>query len=243
MRISRIYTDLSLTIDSTIELEGQQAHYLSKVLRLKANAYLALFNGDGFEYKSIITAVGKHSITLEIQQAVAANSESQLHTILGLGLSRGERMDLAIQKSTELGVSAIVPLFTEFSEVKLKGERLLKKINHWQQVAISACEQSGRNRVPRVHSPQDYSSWCKSLDCDLKLIFEPLGDTALSTLKKPSQVALLIGPEGGFSEQEIKHAMTAGFHAIRLGPRVLRTETAPIAALTTLQLRWGDISE
>lgn len=240
MRISRIYTDQALKLKSSIQLEGPKAHYLSKVLRLKANASLILFNGDGFEYTSRITVIDKHNITLEIQEAVAAMAESPLHTILGLGLSRGERMDTAIQKSTELGVNEIVPLFTAFSEVKLQGDRLQKKIRHWQQVAISACEQSGRNRIPKIHLPMDYSSWCKSLECELKLIFEPNGDKALPAQESPFQIALLVGPEGGFSEQETKHAKATGFHAVRLGPRILRTETAPIAALTALQLLWGD---
>ncbi|MDG2090114.1 MAG: 16S rRNA (uracil(1498)-N(3))-methyltransferase [Gammaproteobacteria bacterium] len=242
MRISRIYTDLPLKLESSIKLEGQQAHYLSKVLRLKANAYIILFNGDGFEYKSLVTVIDKHSITLEIQESAAASSESPLHTILGLGLSRGERMDIAIQKSTELGVTEIVPLFTKYSEVKLQGERLQKKLKHWQQIVISACEQSSRNSIPKVHLPQQYSSWCKELDCELKLIFEPTGKTALPGEEKPTHVALLIGPEGGFSEQEINHATKAGFQAIRLGPRILRTETAPVAALTSLQLLWGDFN-
>jgi 16S rRNA (uracil1498-N3)-methyltransferase len=240
MRISRIYTDQPIKQDSPILLFGQQAHYLSKVLRLKANAKLILFNGDGYEYKSLITDIDKHSITLEIKEAALANSESPLHTILGLGLSRGERMDLAIQKSTELGVTEIVPLFTEFSEVKLQGERLHKKMRHWQQVAISASEQSGRNCIPKLHPPQELSSWCSNLDCKRKLIFESSAVKALPAQENTTQVALLIGPEGGFSEYEIKNALNSGFIAVRLGPRILRTETAPIAALTSLQLIWGD---
>lgn len=243
MRISRIYTEQLLKQVSQIKLEGQQAHYLSKVLRLKANASLILFNGDGHEYKSLITEIDKHSITLEIQDAKPGNSESPLHSILGLGLSRGERMDIAIQKSTELGVSEIAPLFTEFSEVKLQGERLQKKLVHWQQVAISACEQSGRNKPPKVHPPQTLESWCSKIDSQLKLIFEPDADQGLPSEKAITQVALLVGPEGGFSKQELNIAAKNAFNAVRLGPRVLRTETAPIAALTSLQLLWGDFSE
>jgi 16S rRNA (uracil1498-N3)-methyltransferase len=243
MRISRIYTEQLLKQVSQIKLEGQQAHYLSKVLRLKANASLILFNGDGHEYKSLITEIDKNSITLEIQDAKPGNSESPLHSILGLGLSRGERMDIAIQKSTELGVSEIAPLFTEFSEVKLQGERLQKKLVHWQQVAISACEQSGRNKPPKVHPPQTLESWCSKIDSQLKLIFEPDADQGLPSEKAITQVALLVGPEGGFSKQELNIAAKNAFNAVRLGPRVLRTETAPIAALTSLQLLWGDFSK
>ncbi|MDC1436968.1 16S rRNA (uracil(1498)-N(3))-methyltransferase [Gammaproteobacteria bacterium] len=242
MRISRIYTEQLLKQQSQIKLIGQQAHYLSKVLRLKANASLILFNGDGYDYKSLVTDIDKHSITLDIQESAVANSESPLHSILGLGLSRGERMDIAIQKSTELGVTEIVPLFTEFSEVKLQGERLQKKVKHWQQVAISACEQSGRNRPPKVHPPETLSSWCSQVDCELKLIFEPNINKALPTEEKITQVALLIGPEGGFSEKELNTAANSDFKAVQLGPRILRTETAPIAALTSLQLLWGDFT-
>ena len=242
MRISRIYTEQLLKQQSQIKLIGQQAHYLSKVLRLKANASLILFNGDGYDYKSLVTDIDKHSITLDIQESAVANSESPLHSILGLGLSRGERMDIAIQKSTELGVTEIVPLFTEFSEVKLQGERLQKKVKHWQQVAISACEQSGRNRPPKVHPPETLSSWCSQVDCELKLIFEPNINKALPTEEKITQVALLTGPEGGFSEKELNTAANSDFKAVQLGPRILRTETAPIAALTSLQLLWGDFT-
>ena len=240
MRISRIYTEQPLAPGNPIELEGPQAHYLSKVLRLKVNARLILFNGDGYEYQSLITAVNKHNITINIEEAVRAVTESPLHSILGLGLSRGERMDLAIQKSTELGVTEIVPLFTEFSEVKLQAERLQKKLRHWQQIAISACEQSGRNHIPVIHPPVQLSDWCKALDCDCKLIFEPGAKEVKLRQKQLTHVALLIGPEGGFSAQELNHASNSGFQSLSLGPRILRTETAPIAALTVLQMLWGD---
>tara|TARA_R110000772_G_scaffold30532_23_gene75766 strand:- start:3920 stop:4651 length:732 start_codon:yes stop_codon:yes gene_type:complete len=240
MRVSRVYTDQELVSGSEITLDGQQAHYLSKVLRLKANAKLILFNGDGFEYPSTIQELSKNSIVVEIHERQLVNSESPLYTILGLGLSRGERMDLAIQKCTELGVNEIIPLFTEFSEVKLQGERLQKKIQHWQQIAISACEQSGRTHLATVHAPQALSAWCSSLDCPLKLIFEPGKATRLPARGNITKVALMIGPEGGFSDQELGLADKNGFQALSLGPRILRTETAPIAALSALQLLWGD---
>ncbi len=240
MRISRIYTDQGLTQNSNLRLTGQTAHYLSKVLRLKVNAELILFNGDGYEYAAIITSIQKKEIDLEISTASPAASESPLQTILALGISRGERMDLAIQKSTELGVTEIVPLFTEFSEVKLQGERLQKKLKHWQQIAISACEQSGRNSLPVVQSPISLTDWCEQTACELKLILAPDQGKSIAEMETSGQVALLIGPEGGFSEQEIATAVNTGFHPVRLGPRVMRTETAPVAALSCLQLLWGD---
>jgi 16S rRNA (uracil1498-N3)-methyltransferase len=242
MRISRIYTEQPLETGSSVSLDGQQAHYLSKVLRLKANAKLILFNGDGYEYKALIKAVDRQTVTVDIEQADKYNTESPLHSILGLGLSRGERMDTAIQKSTELGVSEIAPLFTEFCEVKLQGERLQKKLRHWQQIAISACEQSGRNQIPVIHPPQQFADWCKSLSCECKLIFEPGENKLQLNQTQFSQVALLIGPEGGFSDQELKQAANNGFQNLSLGPRILRTETAPIAALTMLQILWGDFN-
>ncbi len=242
MRISRIYTSQNLTPSSEIELDGQQAHYLSKVLRLKVDAALILFNGDGCEYTAKIKHITKNRIQIEVLECSVKHTESPLHTSLGLGLSRGERMDTAIQKSTELGVSEITPLFTEFSEVKLQGERLQKKLQHWQQIAISACEQSGRTTVPSINPAIHLSKWCEELACPLKLIFEPSSENTLSSTSHVSEVALLIGPEGGFSKQELAVADKSGFQAVQLGPRVFRTETAPIAALTALQLLWGDFS-
>lgn len=240
MRISRLYIDQALSADSRITVSGQQAHYLSKVLRLKENTPLIVFNGDGREFPAQLTEIRRQEVELHIEAPLSGQTESPLRTILGLGMSRGERMDYAMQKSTELGVSSIVPLLTEYCEVKLEGPRLQKKIQHWQQICISACEQSGRTIVPQVTEPQTLSTWCQSQNSPLKYIFSPTGKSMSSKAGPVSELALLIGPEGGFSQHELALAGSAGFEQIKLGPRVLRTETAPIVALTAVQLMWGD---
>jgi 16S rRNA (uracil1498-N3)-methyltransferase len=239
MRISRIFCTQVLRSGSDVVLEGQSAHYLGKVLRLPAGASLVLFNGDGHEYAATITAVDKKTCTLQVGAATSPATESQLHTVLGLGISRGERMDYAIQKSTELGVSVIAPLFTEHCEVRLNEERREKRQEHWQQIAISACEQSGRVRVPEVLAPQALAAWVNSKPAELCLLFDHEQAAVLTGPRPAGGVALLIGPEGGLSSAEIGMAVAAGFSGVALGKRVLRTETAPVAALSVLQYLWG----
>jgi 16S rRNA (uracil1498-N3)-methyltransferase len=239
MRISRIFCTQVLSPGSDVVLEGQSAHYLSKVLRLPVGAALVLFNGDGHEYTASISAVDKKTCTLQVGAPMTPATESPLHTVLGLGISRGERMDYAIQKSTELGVSVIAPLFTEHCEVRLKEERREKRQEHWQQIAISACEQSGRVRVPEVLAPQALATWVGSKPAELCLLFDHEQAAALTGQRPAGGVALLIGPEGGLSSSEIGLALAAGFKGVALGKRVLRTETAPVAALSVLQYLWG----
>jgi len=240
MRISRIFCPYPLAPNVELVLEGQTAHYLTKVLRLSVAAPLVLFNGNGSEYAATVTHVDKKTCTVlpgaESQPAV----ESALHTVLGLGISRGERMDYAIQKATELGVNVIAPLFTEHCEVRLNDERKEKRQEHWQQVAISACEQSGRVRVPQVLAPQALASWVKSKPAELCLVLDHHHTAKLEGSKPAGGVALLIGPEGGLAPAEIQVALAAGFKGIALGKRVLRTETAPVAALSVLQYLWEE---
>jgi 16S rRNA (uracil1498-N3)-methyltransferase len=161
----------------------------------------------------------------------------QIH--LGQGLSRGERMDWAIQKATELGVTEITPIFSDRCEVRLKDERADKRLLHWRQVAISACEQCGRSRVPVIHPPVLLAVWLKQTEAELKLVLHPVAEPLVSHAK-PATLAFLIGPEGGLSDAEVEQAKDNGFHAARLGPRVLRTETAPVVALAVAQQLWGD---
>jgi 16S rRNA (uracil1498-N3)-methyltransferase len=239
MRISRLYIAQDLQAHANVELSGASAHYLSNVLRLSIGTPLRVFNGDGHDYSATITAVQKHHISLQLDAAETPATESPLRTVLGLGISRGERMDYAIQKSTELGVSVIAPLFTEHCEVKLQGERIDKRLAHWQQIAISACEQCGRVRIPSILPPQPLSSWLTGVDTDLRLLLDHEEAGHLQGTRPANGVSLLIGPEGGLASDEIAGAKHASFTGIALGQRVLRTETAPVVALAVLQYLWG----
>ncbi len=180
-------------------------------------------------------------VSVHPQAPIEGPHESPLRTHLGQALSRGERMDWAIQKAVELGVSEITPLFTERCEVKLQGERADKRQAHWQQIAVSACEQCGRSSVPVIHPPMALHDWLSALQVDVRLVLHHRTEQDLQSLPAPESAALLIGPEGGLSAGEIAQAEQAGFHAARFGPRVLRTETAPVVALTMLQHLWGDV--
>lgn len=239
MRISRIYTPQELPADSLVELDATRSHYLSRVLRLPLGAEVVLFNGNGQDFPGQIASADKKSTRVMLNKPVLINTESPLHTVLGLGISRGERMDYAMQKSTELGVSVIVPLFTEHCEVKLNAERLDKRLEHWRQIVISACEQCGRAYVPEIVPPQSLCNWVGSNPAGLKLLFDHTQTAVLPTQRPETGVALLIGPEGGLAPNEIAQAHAAGFTGIALGSRVLRTETAPVAALSVLQYLWG----
>lgn len=243
MRITRIFTAQPLQTDAVVELGRDAARHLVTVLRLQVGHPLTLFNGEGGEFAAEIVAAGSKSVTVQVLAHDAVERESPLLTRLGIGLSRGDRFDWVLQKATELGVTEIVPLHTERTEVKLKGDREDKKLRHWEQVIVSACEQSGRTRVPQLHSPQLLDEWL-SVSADIKLLLHHRSDTTLSSLRQrqPASAALLIGPEGGLSEQEIVRGTAAGFQSLTLGPRVFRTETAPVVALGLLQGLWGDFS-
>ncbi|QEY60479.1 16S rRNA (uracil(1498)-N(3))-methyltransferase [Pseudomonas sp. C27(2019)] len=221
------------------DLPEAQAHYLSRVLRMGVGAALQLFDGSGYEYRGELTSVSKKAVQVQLHERLDGLPESSLRIHLGQGLSRGERMDWAIQKATELGVAEITPLFTERCEVRLNDERAQKRLEHWQQIAISACEQCGRTRVPVIHPPQSLKEWQASVQADLKLVLHPVAQP-LTEHKAPSTLAFLIGPEGGLTENEVNQAEQHDFQPARLGPRVLRTETAPIVALSVAQHVWGD---
>ena len=238
MRLSRFFIDAPLSLGSH-ELPEAQAHYISRVLRLNAGAAVQLFDGSGVEYLGEITEVGKKLVRVELCEQIAGQPESPLRIHLGQGLSRGERMDWAIQKATELGVSEITPIVSERCEVRLKDERADKRLAHWRQIAISACEQSGRSSVPMIHPPMALTDWLQQSSAELKLVLHPVAQ-ALSSHNKPASLAFLIGPEGGLNDSEVTQAQAAGFLAARLGPRVLRTETAPVVALSIAQQLWGD---
>lgn len=237
----RIYTSQSLAVDSLIDLEDGPARHVAGSLRLKSGAALTLFNGQGGEFNARVESLERRRVRVAVESFDPVERESTLPVVLALGISRGERMDYAIQKSTELGVAAIVPLVTERTEVRLRGEREQKKLQHWRQVAISACEQCGRNRIPDIQPPLALEAWLEQAQGHCKLVLHHRTDASLADVPKPGSVDLLIGPEGGLSASEIAAATAKGFTAMSLGPRVMRTETAPVAALSILQFHWGDM--
>ncbi|QBQ14032.1 MULTISPECIES: 16S rRNA (uracil(1498)-N(3))-methyltransferase [unclassified Pseudomonas] len=238
MRLSRFFVDAPLSLGDH-ELPEAQAHYISRVLRMSEGDPVQLFDGSGQEFRASLLEVGKKRVVVQVTETFAGQVESPLQIHLGQGLSRGERMDWAIQKATELGVNEITPIFSDRCEVRLKDERADKRLQHWRQVAISACEQCGRSRVPVIHPPLLLADWLKQAEADLKLVLHPVAEPLVSHAK-PGSLAFLIGPEGGLTDGEVEAAQGAGFHAARLGPRVLRTETAPVVALAVAQQLWGD---
>ncbi|MQA52141.1 16S rRNA (uracil(1498)-N(3))-methyltransferase [Pseudomonas piscis] len=238
MRLSRFFIDTPLSLGEH-ELPEAQAHYIARVLRMAEGDALQVFDGSGQEFRGTLVEVGKKRVRIGLDESFAGQPESPLRIHLGQGLSRGERMDWAIQKATELGVDQITPIFSERCEVRLKDERADKRLLHWRQVAISACEQCGRSKVPVIHPPLLLADWLKQTAADLKLVLHPVAQP-LESHARPETLAFLIGPEGGLSDAEVEQAQGAGFLPARLGPRVLRTETAPVVALAVAQQLWGD---
>ncbi|PSF07098.1 16S rRNA (uracil(1498)-N(3))-methyltransferase [Marinobacter fuscus] len=244
MRIPRIHTHSPLATGRQCQLDENAANHVGRVLRMQAGQSLVLFNGDGHDYNAVITEAGKKQVLVEVTEASANNTESPLNIVLAQTLSKGDRMDYAVQKAVEMGVTRIVPLTTERCDVKLKGDREDKRLRHWQQVAISAAEQCGRARVPDILPIMTLEEWLDhASDYDLRLVLHHRTEHSLNTLNKPASVALMIGPEGGLTADEITQAEARGFLPVALGPRVLRTETAPVAAIALCQWLWGDIGE
>lgn len=241
MRVNRIYTQVSLETGRSVELEAGPSHHLSKVLRCKTGTRLVLFDGFGHQYTAQISIIEKKQVTVDVFDLIDNTSESPLHIELGIGISKGERMDFVVQKATELGVSSITPIFSERSEVKLTAQRLEKKLSHWNKVIISACEQCGRSQLPSLNNPDSLESWLGSINCDARFVLHHRHPERLNSQEPPASVALAIGPEGGLSDNEIKLALKHDFKALSLGPRILRTETAPLAAISLLQHVWGDM--
>ncbi|HSJ48893.1 MAG TPA: 16S rRNA (uracil(1498)-N(3))-methyltransferase [Gammaproteobacteria bacterium] len=242
MRSTRLYLDNRLVPGTEVELDERGAHHVARVLRMKPGAPLQLFDGRGNEADAYLASVEKRRVSARIEALLDRNAESPLRLVLGQGISRGERMDFTLQKSVELGVTRIVPLWTEHSQVQLDEKRLEKRMEHWRGVIISACEQSGRNVLPELAAPVRLSEWVAELNGEeLGLLLDPLQSASLAELSPPvGMVRLLVGPEGGLSDGEAGCAREAGFVGVRLGPRILRTETAALATLAALQALWGD---
>jgi 16S rRNA (uracil1498-N3)-methyltransferase len=239
----RFHCDLPLAPGRQIELPLDAARHAVGALRLRDGDAVTLFNGDGAEYPGVLELRGKLAFA-RIGSRTEPSRESPLRITLAQGISSGERMDLTLQKAVELGICAIQPLMMRRTVVKLSGEKLDKRLRHWQGVVIAACEQCGRNRIPPVLEIQDALVWLKQpevSDTPNRFLLDPEGDVGLAGMAPPEgAILLLAGPEGGFDPVERKLALAAGFRRVRLGPRILRTETAALAALAAMQARWGD---
>ena len=241
MRIPRVYHPFPLKPGQKAELMPAAAQHVGKVLRLREGMHIVLFDGNGHACQASILQLGKAEVHVQLLDTVSVNTESPLRIHLGLGISKGERMDYAIQKAVEAGVSEITPLLTEHTVVKLDEKRRASRWQHWQGVTVSACEQCGRNHLPQLHEVTTLTDWAASLRDAHKLVFDADSQASLRDVNTPpGSVVVLIGPEGGLSESEIRVAVQHEFKHIRLGPRVLRTETAAVAIIASLQTLWGD---
>jgi len=243
VRLSRVHLPGPLVCGSRRTIDGDAANHLARVLRLRAGDALTLFDGQGAEHDARIAAFGKGAVTVEVGERTGVDRESPLRLTLAQGVSRGERMDWVVQKATELGMARLVPVLTERSVVRLDAVQSERKRQHWRGIAIAACEQSGRNTLPEVAAPVSLADFLRTVDeRSTRVLLSPSGALRIEELQPPAgEVVVLIGPEGGLADGEQRAAIAAGFLAVRLGPRVLRTETAAVAALTLLQHRFGDL--
>lgn len=244
MRLTRVHVDVALSAGQELALPEAAAAHLSRVLRLTVGDECVLFNGDGRDYAARLVGQGKRELRVALWDSRVVDNESPLRITLLQGVARGEKMDLILQKATELGVAAIAPLWSQRSEVKLEGERAGKRLAHWRGVVTSACEQCGRARVPEVAPPLSLVAALNALPTGgLRLILDPEGEFSLSSLpfEAGQGLVLAVGPEGGWSSTDRDALRAAGFHGLRLGPRILRTETAGLAAIAALQSKFGDL--
>lgn len=241
---NRLYVPCPLATGAELELDEERTRYVAAVLRLRVGDEVALFNGKGGEFAASITEASRRNVHLRVGEHREREVESPLRMHLVQGVSRGERMDLVVQKATELGVSRITPVLTGRSVVRLGGDKSVKRSAHWAKIAQGACEQCGRNVIPSIDTPQSFDGWLASATTRdaQRVVLRPGAVRTLANLAHAGREwQLLIGPEGGLSDTELEQAVSAGFVPCVLGPRVLRTETAAIAALAVLQARYGDL--
>ena len=248
MRLTRVYVDAPIAAGKRLVVEGSAANHITRVLRLRNGDALTVFDGSGGEFGARIEEFRKDSVVVAVEEHRPLERESPLPLTLAQGISRGERMDWVIQKATELGTARIVPLFTKRSVVRLDEKQADRKLQHWRAIAIAACEQCGRNRIPELAAPVDFFDVLPAeASGATRLLLSPTGDLRIEDLGQDVRqgaskgITVLIGPEGGLEDVEQEAALAAGFKAVRLGPRVLRTETAAIAALTIIQRYFGDL--
>jgi 16S rRNA (uracil1498-N3)-methyltransferase len=243
MRLTRVYVEEALTGGTRGLISGNAANHIARVLRLGVGDAVTLFDGRGGEYASRIEALKKDAVEVAVGEHAPIERESRLSVTLAQGVSRGERMDLVMQKATELGVQRIVPLITKRSVVRLDPGQAQKKLQHWRGIVIASCEQCGRNRLPELAAPRELVEFLGN-DAETKamrLLLSPVGAVRIANLAPTQKFTVLIGPEGGLAPEEIEAALARGFTGVQLGPRILRTETAAIAALAALQQAFGDL--
>jgi 16S rRNA (uracil1498-N3)-methyltransferase len=243
MHVPRLYLPLTLVEGETLGLGELSAHHVTHVLRLRPGATVRVFDGKGCEHEAMILEARRTQVTVELGMAVASIPEPPLPITLAQGIPRGDRMDLILQKAVELGVTDVQPLWTARSQTRTSSERLEKRLRHWQGVVISACEQCGRANLPGLETPVEYRSWLIGIPRhNCRLLLDPDARQSLGTMQSPGKtILMLVGPEGGISSEETTLAVAAGFKPVRLGPRILRTETAALAMLACLQSLWGDL--
>ena len=240
MRVSRLYVTAALNVGKQISLDDDAAHYVRSVLRLKQDQQIVLFNGEGGEFSGRFTEVSRKSVRVAIEAFIDRDVESALKVTLGMGISRGDRMDWAVQKAVELGVNHLTPLTTERCVIKFNDDKKQQRQQHWQHIIDHAAEQSGRTRPPILAQISGLENWVNQQQ-GLKVFLDPYAVHSLADLQPENQqITLLSGPEGGFSDQERQIAKAAGFIPVRMGARILRTETAVLAALSAVQSLWGD---
>lgn len=242
MRLNRVYQDIELATGSTIELDKSASLHLGKVLRASTGDKLEVFNGNGHRYLSTIETIERNKVIISVEEQNTVHNESPLHIHLFQGVSRGDKMELTLQKGVELGVKTFTPIITERCGVKLDQKRWQKKLEHWQKIIISACEQSGRDIIPVIHSPLNWQETIGQLNNNA-IFLDPHSKQSFRDLEKPdqtSEIQLLIGPEGGFSDNEILSVAKKNITPVFLGPRILRTETAALAAVAAINAVWGD---
>lgn len=240
MRIPRVYTPQALAENAVVAIEAGPSRHIARVLRLGAGDVVDVFDGRGNEYRAEIVAAAKDAVQVRPIERLTRRHESPLRLILAQGVCRSERMDYAIQKAVELGVDTIVPVLCRRSVVRLDRDRAAKRLGHWQAVVISACEQCGRNRLPELRDPIPLAAWLQAPPSGLGLVLKPGGE-AIRGLRRDNRVTLVVGPEGGLDDAEVARAEAAGYRPLGLGPRILRSETAGIAAMAALQALWGDL--
>ena len=240
MRLHRIYYPFTASLGDSVLIENERAHYIRNVLRLKAGRKLRLFNQQQHEYLAEITTINKKNIELKLLEAIQTIAPSKLDITLIQGLSKGERMDYTVQKATELGVNKITPIISDYCEVKLADKRLQKKLNHWQNIALSACEQSFRADIPIITAPVSLDDYCQSSRCGILL--EPEESRNIHAISKHQwrQFHIVVGPEGGWSAVDLHKLKATGLKGIHFGQRILRTETVAPAILAAVHSLWGD---